>query len=67
MEGVVLTNYQTVQKIIEQTSTKTGLRVIVRLNLKNYTIGIKVNKAELDEKRIQYHPVIPELNYRICA
>jgi len=27
--------------------------------------GIKFDKAEIDEKRISYHPVIPELNYRI--
>ena len=67
MEGVVLSNYQTVQKLIEQTSTKTGLRVIARINLKNYETGIKVKKEELNEQRIFYHPVIPELNYRICA
>jgi hypothetical protein len=67
MEGVVFTDYQTVQKIIEQTSTKTGLSVIARLNLKNYSTGVKVQKAELNEKRIFHHPVIPELNYRICA
>lgn len=65
MEGVVFSDYRTVQKLIEQTSTKTGLTVVVRLNLKNYNIGIKVNKTDIDEKRIAYHPVIPELNYRI--
>ena len=65
MEGVVFLDYITVQKLIEQTSTKTGLTVVVRLNLKNYNIGIKVNKTDIDEKRIAYHPVIPELNYRI--
>ena len=65
MEGVVFSDYITVQKLIEQTSTKTGLTVVVRLNLKNYNIGIKVNKTDIDEKRIAYHPVIPELNYRI--
>ncbi len=65
MEGVVFSDYLTVQKLIEQTSTKTGLTVVVRLNLKNYNIGIKVNKTDIDEKRIAYHTVIPELNYRI--
>jgi len=65
MEGVVFSDYQTVQKLIEQTSTKTGLTVVVRLNLKEYLKGIKFDKAEIDEKRISYHPVIPELNYRI--
>ena len=65
MEGVVLSDYQTVYKLIEHTSTKTGLSVVVRLNMKEYPIGIKIDKADVDEKRIQYHPVIPELNYRI--
>jgi len=65
MEGVVFSDYQTVQKIIEQTSTTTGLTVVVRLNLKNYQKGIKIDKTELFEKRIDHHPLIPELNYRI--
>ena len=65
IEGVVFSDYQTVQKLIEQTSTKTGLTVVVRLNLKEYHIGVKVNKSDLNEKRILHHPVIPELNYRI--
>jgi len=53
------------QSFLGQTSTKTGLTVVVRLNLKQYQKGIKIDKAELDTKRIAYHPVIPELNYRI--
>jgi len=61
MEGVVFSDYQTVQKIIEQTSTTTGLTVVVRLNLKNYQKGIKIDKTELFEKRIDHHPLIPEL------
>jgi len=65
MEGAVFSDYQTVQKLIEQTSTKSGLTVVVRLNLKDYPKGVKINKTEVDEKRIAFHPVIPELNYRI--
>jgi Rhodopirellula transposase DDE domain len=65
MEGVVFSDYQTVQKLIERTSTKTGLTVVVRLNLKEYQKGIKIDKTEIDPKRIRYHPVIPELNYII--
>ncbi len=67
MEGVVFTDYQTVQKLIEQTSTKTGLCVVVRLNLKDYQKGIKIQIADLTENRISHHPDIPELNYRIYA
>lgn len=65
MQGVVLSDYQTVQKLIEQTSTKTGLTVVVRLNLKAYQTKIKIDKSNIDVKRILYHPQIPELNYRI--
>ena len=67
MEGVVFSDYQTVQKLIEQTSTKTGLSVVVRLNLKDYQKGIKIQIADLTENRISHHPEIPELNYRIYA
>ena len=65
MEGVVFTSYDIVKDIIKQTSTKTGLTVEVRLNLKDYPTGIKVDKSEIDKHRIDHHPEIPELNYRI--
>jgi hypothetical protein len=65
IEGVVFTDYQTVQKLIEQTSTKTGLTVIARLNLKEYPVGLKIDKADIDNSKIVFHPDIPELNYRI--
>jgi len=63
--GVVFSDYQTVKNAIEQTSTDTGLTVVVRLNLKYYEKGIKVDKTQLDKKRIRYHPDIPELNYTV--
>lgn len=65
MEGVVFTDYLTVQTLIGQTSTKTGLSVVVRLNLKEYLKGEKINKAAVDQKRILYHSTLPELNYSI--
>ena len=65
MEGVIFSDYPTVQKCIEQTSTKTGLTVVVRLNLTAYQTAIKIDKAQIDKNRIDFHPIIPELNYRI--
>ena len=65
MEGCVLTDYETVQNIIKQTSTKTGLTVVVRLNVKEYPKGIKISKNDIDYSKIKCHPDIPELNYRI--
>jgi Rhodopirellula transposase DDE domain len=67
MSGQMFNDYQFVKTLIEKTSTKQGLKVIVRIHLKEYQIGIKTNKNEIDEKRIQRHPTIPELNYRIAA
>lgn len=65
MSGVVFSDYQTVKERIEATSTKTGLTVVVRLNLQDYQKGIKVDKTIKEDRRIQYHPKIPDLNYRI--
>ena len=65
MSGVVFSDYETVKKLVEQTSTKTGLSVVVRLNLKEYQKGDKSGKSQFDEKRILFHPTIPELSYRI--
>lgn len=65
MEGVVFDSYQTVQKCIEQTTTKAGLTVVVRLHIKNYETGTKTTKEMIDQKRISYHSQLPQLNYRI--
>lgn len=65
MSGVVFSDYQTVKEHMQATATKTGLTVVVRLNLQTYQTGSKVDKRVKDDKRIQYHPKIPDLNYRI--
>ena len=65
MSGVVFSDYATVKARIESTTTSTGLRVFVRLNLGEYEKGIKVDKAISDHERIRYHPTLPALNYRI--
>lgn len=65
MQGVIFDSYTTVQKLIEQASTKNGLAVVCRLNLKTYEKGMKIDKNEIDPNRIHYHPTIPELNYRV--
>lgn len=65
MEGVIFDSYETVQNCIGQTATLTGLTVVVRLNLKNYPTGIKIDKSHIDQSRIAYHSQVAELNYRI--
>lgn len=51
MEGCVLSDYELVKKLIEQTSTSTGLAVVVRLNLEEYQTGIKADKNSIDENK----------------
>jgi hypothetical protein len=65
MQGVLFSDYFTIQRCMAQTATKTGLTVVVRLNLKLYLAGITIDKSQIDQSRITYHSQLPELNYRI--
>jgi len=67
MQGVIFTDYNIVKELISKTKTDTGLKVFVRLNLKEYPVGIKTDKSEVDFSRIQFNAKIPELSYRIAA
>ena len=67
MQGVIFTDYDIIKELIEKTSTKNGLEVVVRLNLEDYEIGIKTDKSEVDFDRIQFNQKIPSLSYRIAA
>ena len=67
MKGVVLSNYNIVKELIEKTTTTQGLKVVVRLVDKEYLIGIKTTKDEVDYSRIKPHPIIHELSYAIAA
>ncbi len=67
MSGQMFTSYEFVKTLIEKTTTQQGLKVVVRIHLKEYQTGLKTTKEEVDEKRIQRHPTIPKLNYRIAT
>lgn len=67
MEGAAFTDYQLVLTLAQKTTTTTGLKVIVRMNNQYYPTGIKTTPQEVDSQRIQPHPVMPHLSYRICA
>jgi hypothetical protein len=67
MKGVVFSDYNIVKELIEKTTTTTGLKVIVRVVDKNYPIGIKTSKEDIDYKRIKFNDSIPELSYLIAA
>lgn len=67
IQGVVFSDYNLVKELFSKTKTKEGLKVEVRLNLKNYPIGIKTPKEDVDYDRIQFNQFIPKLSYRIAA
>ena len=67
MSGQMFKDYEFVKTLIEKTSNKKGLKVVVRIHLKVYLTALKTDKIEVDENRIQRHPTIPELSYRIAA
>jgi Rhodopirellula transposase DDE domain len=67
MEGVILSDYNLVKELMQKTMTTTGLQVTVRINDKFYPTGIKTHRQEVDFYRIQPHPAMPTLSYRICA
>lgn len=67
MQGVVLTDYELVLKLARKTTTTTGLKLIARINHMYYPTGIKTTAQQVDFRRIQSHPVVPHLSYRICA
>lgn len=67
MEGVVFSDYNLVKELMQKTKTDTGLQVVVRLNTKQYQIGIKTSKDEIDFNRIHSHHAIPRLAYRLSA
>lgn len=65
MSGVVFTDYATIKERIESTTTSTGMRAVVRLNLGLYEKGIKIDPAISRHARIRYHPTLPALDYKI--
>jgi len=67
IDGVIFSDYKIVKELISKTKTESGLKVFVRLNLKQYPIGIKTHKSDIDFKRINFNPDIPKLSYRIAA
>lgn len=68
INGAILSSYEQVKIIIERTSTKNTeqpLRVKVRVEKKQYQIGIKTTKEDIDWTRICQHSTLPQFNYFI--
>ncbi len=67
MEGQVCDTYNTVKIFIEKTITKTGLKVYVRILDKQFDIGIKTTKEQVDFDRIKNNTALPKLSYFISV
>ena len=65
--GKPLLTYKTIINLITSTTTKTGLKVIARLNKKKYKKGIKVSNEEMQQLNIQKNKFHGEWNYKIKA
>jgi hypothetical protein len=63
-EGVIFTSIELVKSLIEKTSTKTGLRVIVNLIDKVYDKGRQVTDGFKENLPIIFDEYLPKWNYR---
>jgi hypothetical protein len=66
-KGCIFISYTQVKQIYEQTCTKTGLSVVVRINDKTYLKGIKTKKDQVDYNRILTLDDLPQFNYMILT
>jgi transposase len=65
--GQPLASYETVVNLIGGTRTKTGLRIKVKLDPKQYEIGLKISDAQMEELRLKRHRTHPEWNYTLSS
>lgn len=64
MQGVILRSYKTVKKLIDQTSTKTGLKVCSNIIKKEYKTGRKYVADFKKNMRIIFDDYLGQWNYR---
>ncbi len=64
-QGVLFDTLETVQSLMEKTSTRTGLSVTVRVIKKLYEIGRKASEAFKQNMPVEFDDVLPKWNYRV--
>lgn len=67
MQGVVFHDYLIIKTLIEKTTTNTGLKVVARIVEKEYEIGIKTLKSDIDFQRVSFNSIIPKFSYKISS
>jgi hypothetical protein len=63
--GQPLDSYSTIVRLINETTTETGLRVCATLVTKDYPTGQKISDRQMRNIGLQRHPVLPEWNYTL--
>jgi len=63
-EGVVLKDHEHAKELIEKTTTKTGLTVVVGITKKIYTYGKKVAEGFKKNMKIVFDKHLSNWNYK---
>nr|AAU83116.1 transposase [uncultured archaeon GZfos26F9] len=64
-KGEPLVTYETIIKLISATTTKKGLKVVVRLDKRGYEGGVKFSDEDMAKLNIKAHTLHPKWNYSI--
>lgn len=64
--GQPLDSYQTILRLIGETTTQTGLQVDAFLVTQHYATGQKVSDQQMHQLRLKRHSILPEWNYTLC-
>ena len=65
-QGVLFDSLSTVVSLMSRTSTRTGLRVTVRVLEKIYETGRKAAESFKANMPIEFDEILPRLNYRLA-
>ena len=63
--GQPLDSYETILRLIGETTTQTGLRVRSQLVSRNFAVGKKVSAEQMSQLRLVKHSVLPDWNYTL--
>lgn len=65
-KGEPLVTYETIIKLISATTTKKGLKVVARLDKREYEGGVKFSDEDMAKLNIKTHMLHPKWNYSIA-
>lgn len=67
LQAMQLTSMEAVREALEQTTTRTGLRVVCQLARKTYQAGIKARPPFLAHEPTQRDPILSAYNYKFSV